>query len=77
MTTIQEARANTENEIIERNDAAVRYILNLGYGIECTCCGEPARKQCEDHDTGYGVCDKCLAKHGRKSFCESPSCKAH
>ena len=43
----------------------------------CTCCDGIARKQCEDHDTGYGVCDACLEKYGREEFCHIPSCKAH
>jgi hypothetical protein len=49
----------------------------LCLGISCTCCGQSARKQCEDHDDGYGVCDKCLAEYGRDSFCHIQSCTAH
>ena len=46
-------------------------------GLECTCCGGEARKQCADHDTGYGVCDRCLAKYGKQEFCQIGSCRAH
>lgn len=50
----------------------------LGFtGIDCTCCGGEARRQCKDHDAGYGVCDRCLAQYGRKEFCQIASCQAH
>lgn len=45
--------------------------------IECCACGKHARRQCADHDTGYGVCDACLKKYGRDLFCLVPSCNAH
>lgn len=44
--------------------------------IDCTCCGGPAPAQCDDHDTGYGVCASCLAEHGRTSFC-LVNCQTH
>jgi hypothetical protein len=45
--------------------------------MRCTCCDEYARKQCADHDFGYGVCDRCFEKYGREQFCMMPSCTAH
>ena len=46
--------------------------------MTCTCCGESCENkiQCDDHDTGYSVCNRCLTEHGRKSFC-MVNCKAH
>lgn len=44
--------------------------------IYCTCCGEVAKRQCADHDRGYGVCTRCLDKYGRASFCQV-DCAAH
>ena len=44
--------------------------------IYCTCCGEPANDQCDDHDRGYGVCARCLEKHGRSKFC-LVDCRTH
>lgn len=42
----------------------------------CTCCDDPAPGQCDDHDTGYGVCERCLKKHGRLRFC-LVNCQTH
>lgn len=44
--------------------------------MTCTCCGGSAPRQCDDHDKGYGVCESCLAKFGRESFCHV-DCKVH
>lgn len=44
--------------------------------MQCTSCSEPALKQCDDHDIGYGVCDSCLARFGREAFC-LVNCRAH
>lgn len=54
---------------------ALAELLNIG--VQCTCCSQEARKQCLDHDDGYGVCDRCLKKYGRHEFCSRPDCTAH
>ena len=47
--------------------------------MRCTCCDEKveAKGQCLDHDRGYGVCDRCLVKYGRYSFCLRADCPVH
>lgn len=54
--------------------AALEELLCMG--IECTCCGQSAPAQCDDHDDGYGVCESCLKRYGRTSFCHV-DCRTH